>query len=112
MNKEEELVAKICKNIDSPLKAQIETMVKTIFALQKKLEENYDEYLTQPISLNVTVGTGETVSRANQFVIEYRNIYKDYCRSLKELKELIDEVSIEEELNALSSIKERFKLVK
>ena len=37
MNKEEELVAKICKNIDSPLRAQIETMVKTIFALQKKL---------------------------------------------------------------------------
>lgn len=113
MTKEEkELVEKICKNVNSPLRPQIETVVKTILALQKKLEEHYDEYLEQPMSVVVTVGTGETVHRTNPFCAEYRSTLKDYIFTIQQLNKLVDDVSVEEEINALSSIKDKIRLVK
>lgn len=107
-----ELVQKICKNVNSPLRPQIETMTKIVLSLQKQLDDNYARYLTEPLSLSVTVGTGETINRANPFCAEYRALFKDYVNSLKQLKELIDDVSVEEELNSLASIKDRFKIAK
>lgn len=109
---ENDLVQKICKNVNSPLRPQIETMTRVVLSLQKQLDENYDKYLNQPLSLEVTVGTGEVINRANPFVQEYRALFKDYVNSLKQLKELIDDVSIEEEINSLASIKDRLKIAK
>jgi len=109
---EKKLVEKICKNVNSPLKPQIETMVQVVLSLQKQLEDNYDKYLSQPLSISVTVGTGETINRANPFVQEYRALFKDYLAAIKQLKEIIDDVSVVEELDALSSVKERFKIAK
>lgn len=110
--REKKLVEKICKNVNSPLKPQIETMVQVVLSLQKQLEDNYDNYLSQPLSISVTVGTGETINRANPFVQEYRALFKDYLAAIKQLKEIIDDVSVVEELDALSSVKERFKIAK
>lgn len=109
---EKELVTKICKNVNSSLKPQLETMTRVVLSLQRQLEENYPRYLSEPLSLNVVVGTGETINRANPFCIEFRALFKDYVNSLKQLKELIDDVSIEEEINSLTSIKDRFKIAK
>ena len=111
-NKEKNIVNKICKNVNSPLKPQIETVVASVLAMQTQLEDNHDEYLTQPLSIQVTVGTGETINRANPFVAEYRALFKDYAAALKSLKELIDDVSVEEEINTLSSIKDKIRIVK
>jgi hypothetical protein len=110
--KEKKFVEKVCKNIDSPLRPQIETIVQVVLSLQTQLEENYNEYLTQPLSISVTVGTGETISRANPFCAEYRALFKDYIAAVKQLKELIADVAVEEELTALASVKERFKIAK
>ena len=109
---ENELVKKICKNINSPLKPQIETLASVVISLQKTLEDNYDEFLEQPLSISVTVGTGELVNRSNPLVQEYRAVFKDYINAVKQLKEIIDDVGVEEELNALASAKERFKIAK
>src|SRR5574344_893229 len=97
-SKEKNLVDKICKNVSSPLKPQIETVVASVLAMQTQLEDSHDDYLTQPLSIQVPVGTGETVNRANPFVSEYRALFKDYVAALKSLKELIDDASVEEEI--------------
>lgn len=110
--KEKNLVDKICKNVNSPLKPQIETVVASVLAMQTQLEENHDEFLTQPLSISVTVGTGETINRVNPFVQEYRTLFKDYMNALVQLTKLIDDASVEEEINALSSIKDKIRLVK
>jgi len=110
--KEKNLVDKICKNVNSPLRSQIETVVESVLAMQTQLEDNHDEFLTQPLSIQVTVGTGEIINRANPFVQEYRTLFKDYMNALVQLTKLIDDVSVEEEINTLSSIKEKIRLVK
>ena len=110
--KEKKFVEKVCKNVESPLRPQIETIVQVVLSLQTQLEENYDEYLTQPLSISVTVGTGETINRTNPFCTEYRALFKDYINAVKQLKELIDDVAVEEEITALSSVKEKFKIAK
>lgn len=110
--KEKNLVDKICKNVNSPLRSQIETVVESVLAMQTQLEDNHDEFLTQPLSIQVTVGTGETINRANPFVQEYRTLFKDYMNALVQLTKLIDDAGVEEEINALSSIKDKIRLVK
>lgn len=109
---EKKLVEKICKNVNSPLKKQIETIAAVTLSLQKQLEDNYADYLTQPLSISVVVGTGETVKRANPYVQEYRALFRDYISSVKQLAELIDDANAEEEINALVSIKDKFKIAK
>lgn len=111
-NEEREFVEKICKNVDSKLRSQVETVVQTVLVLQKKLDDNYEEYLDAPLSLNMTLGNGESTTRANPFVQEYRTLFKDYMNALVQLTKLIDDVSVEEEINTLSSIKEKIRLVK
>ena len=111
-NKEKALVSKICKNVNSPLKPQIETVVASVLAMQTQLEDNHDDYLTQPLSIQVTVGTGETINRANPFVAEYRALFKDYVAALKSLKDLMAAETVVADLTALSKVKEKFKIAK
>ncbi len=111
-NDERELVEKICSNVNSPLRPQIETVVATTLALQKKLDDNYDEYLNQPMSLTVTVNTGEVIRRANPFVSEYRSTFKDYANALRDLKKLCEDVGIEEEISSLAKMKEKLNIGK
>lgn len=110
--KEKNLVDKICKNVDSPLKSQIETVVVSVLAMQIQLEENHDKFLKQPLSISVTVGTGEIINRANPFVSEYRALFKDYVAALKSLKELIAAEGVVADLSALTKVKEKFKIAK
>ena len=113
MTKEEKiLVEKICKNVQSEFRSQVETAVHTMLSLQKKLEDSYDEYSQQPLSLTMTLGTGEPVTRPNPFVSEYRALFKDYMNAIINLKNLIEDVSVEEEINTLANIKEKIHLVK
>lgn len=110
--KEEQLVTKICQNADSVLRPQIETVAKSVLAMQTQLEENYNEYITQPLSIEVVKGDGEIISRANPYVQEYRALLKDYTSAIKQLQELTNGVKVEQEMNALVNMKEKFKIAK
>lgn len=102
----------ICKNVKSPLKLQIETMTNSLLALQKKLDDNYDEYLEQPLSTTTVVNTGSAVRRPNPFVQEYRATYRDYIAALKALKEITSESGNIQDIDTLVNAKERFKIAK
>ena len=88
-----------------------ETLMKAILSLQKKLEANEQLFLEAPLSIEVEMGDGRYVVRANPDVQEYRAMVRDFAAALKAYKDITDEKDTPE-INSLEAIRTRFKVAK
>lgn len=92
---------------------QLHTLENAILAMREKIEEQIPNFKEQPLSQEVTVGTGESMLRQNPNVSEFRALVKDYGNALKAYHELSEIMGAEtEEANSLDSIRAMFKVAK
>ena len=92
---------------------QLHTLENAILAMREKIEEQIPNFKEQPLSQEVTVGTGESMLRQNPNVSEFRALVKDYGNALKTYHELSEIMGAEtEEANSLDSIRAMFKVAK
>lgn len=101
---------KICKNVSPELKSQAVTLAAAVLAMQEKIESTIPEYKTMPLSQTVTVGTGETILRANPSIQEFRANVRDYASALADLKKILDEKKAPAEASAIEELRNRFKV--
>lgn len=87
-----------------------ETLKTTILALQEKLLEHREEYLSAPLSIEAEMGDGRIVTRANPIVQEYRATVRDFSAAYKAYREIANEAPAE--VSSLEEIRARFKVAK
>ena len=88
-----------------------ETLMMTILSLQKKLEDNEERFLREPLMVWVETGDGRDVPRANPFVQEYRAMIRDFAAAIKAYKEITGEKD-SAQVSSLESIRSKFKVAK
>ena len=88
-----------------------DTLMKAILSMQKKLEENEQDFIKAPLDVEVELGDGRWVPRPNPFVQEYRALVRDFSAALKAYKEITGEKDTAE-VSSLDSIRSRFKVAK
>ena len=96
----------------SKYKKSPDTLLKTILSLQKKLEDNEQLFLEAPLSVEVEMGDGRWVIRANPDVQEYRAMVRDFAAALKADKDIVGEKNTPAEISSLDSIRSKFKVAK
>lgn len=94
----------------SPIKTQVETLCDVIEVLEQKLQENYDEYVNAPLSIEVKKQDGEVTYRANPFVQEYRAMLRDYGQALSKFNELTRNKMNREDVGNLDDLRDKFKI--
>ena len=100
----------ICKNVSTEIRPQAVALADAVIGMQKKIEQHLPELKGMPLSIEVTVGTGETVPRANPAIQEFRALVRDYSAALKNLRDIIGEGGISEEESSLDSLKSKIKV--
>ena len=106
-------VNNICKDLDSPIKEQIETLTKAIIVLQEKLENNLEDYINEPLYQEIVDREGNEKKISNPFVAEFRATLKEYANDLEQLKKLLEIKTEEnEEINELDTIINKIRVVK
>ena len=88
-----------------------DTLMKAILSMQKKLEENEQDFIKAPLAVEVELGDGRWVPRPNPFVKEYRALVRDFSAALKVYKEITGTKG-EKEQTQLDDIRSRFKIAK
>lgn len=86
-----------------------ETLKKAIVAMKRKIDKNKSEFLAASLTVEVELGDGRIVERANPLVQEYRALVRDYATALKAYKDITDG-KIREEADQLGSLRSRFKV--
>ena len=89
---------------------QLHTLENAILAMRDKIEEQIPIFKQEPLSQNVTVGTGENVVRQNPTVSEFRALVKDYGQAIKVYRELSAD-SANVDTGALESLRAKFKVI-
>lgn len=84
---------KMCESVSEELKPQAIVLAEAVLTLQKKIKKQTPIYNRQPLAQEVTVGTGETILRANPIVQEYRATVREYAQALEKLNSLIKKSS-------------------
>lgn len=80
--------------------------------MQRKLTKHKSEFLSAPLSIEVEMGDGRIVDRANPIVQEYRALVRDFAAALRSYKELTDQQDQSEDSNKLEDIRSRFRVAK
>lgn len=91
---------------DSP-----EILKRAIVTMRGKILEHEKEFIEAPLTIEVEMGDGRYVERANPLVQEYRSLIRDFSAALKAYKELTGEKD-EPEINQLDNLRARFRVAK
>lgn len=102
----------ICASVNAEIRSEVETLCKAVVAMQKKIDQQIPVYKDADLSQTVTVGTGETILRANPMTQEFRATVRDYAAALKNLKDIIEENKSAENITSLDSFRKKLKAVK
>ena len=94
-----------------PYKKAPETLQKAIVSMQRKINKNRTEFQKAPLTIEVELGDGRTIVRANPFVQEYRALVKDFASTMKIYKDITGSKG-EKEASQLDDIRSRFKVAK
>lgn len=86
-----------------------ETLKKAILAMHRKISKSKAEFQAAPLTVEVELGDGRIVTRANPIVQEYRALVRDYATALKAYKDITDG-KIREDTDQLSMIRTKFKV--
>lgn len=90
---------------------KLHTLEHAILAMRDKIEEQIPIFSNEPLSQEVTVGTGETILRQNPNVSEFRALIRDYQQAIKAYNELTGDKD-EPEISSLDSIRACLKVAK
>ena len=90
---------------------KLHTLEHAILAMRNKIEEQIPIFSSEPLSQEVTVGTGETMLRQNPNISEFRALIRDYQQAIKTYNELIGDTG-QEENKVLDSLRSRLKVAK
>lgn len=88
-----------------------ETLMKAILSLQKKLEDNADQFQREPLRVWVENSNGVEVPKPNPFVQEYRAMVRDFAAAIKAYTEITGKKD-ETQVSSLESLRSRFKVAK
>lgn len=105
-----ELTERITAGVAPDLKAQAVTLADAVLAMQDKIETSIPEYKAMPLSQTVTVGTGETILRANPAAQEFRATVRDYAQALKSLNEILASGKPTTSASSVDDLRARFKV--
>ena len=83
----------------------------TILSLKKKLEDNQERFLEEPLNVWVETGDGRSVPRANPFLQEYRAMVRDFAAAIKAYKDITGDKGTAQ-ISSLESIRSKFKVAK
>lgn len=86
-----------------------ETLKKAILAMKRKIERNKSEFLGANLTVEVELGDGRVVTRANPIVQEYRALVRDYSTALKAYKDITDG-RIQKEEDQLGNLRSKFRV--
>lgn len=98
----------MCEGVHPDLRAQAITLANSVLTMQEKIEQQIPTYKDQPLAQEVTVGTGETILRANPVTQEFRATVRDYAQALKSLNEILDAKKSKVETSSLDDLRKRF----
>ena len=90
---------------------QLHTLENAILAMRDKIEEQIPIFSNEPLSQEVTVGTGETILRQNPNASEFRALVRDYQQAIKAYNELAEN-STQEGAKVLDALRGQFKVAK
>ncbi len=94
-----------------PYKSLIETEVDAALAMQRLLKRQLRTLKKADLTIEVEMGDGRTITRANPQVQEFRALAKDYSTMIKALKDQIGEKEAAE-VTSLADIRAKFKVAK
>lgn len=100
----------LCEGVSPELRAQAVTLANAVVTMQEKIEQQIPIYKNEPLAQAVTVGTGETVLRANPSVQEFRATVRDYAAALNNLKDILNENKTAPTTSAVEDLRNRFKV--
>jgi len=100
----------ICRDVAPDIKAQAVTLANAVLTMQAKIEEQIPVYKKMPLAQQVTVGTGETMLRANPATQEFRATVRDYAQALNSLNDILTENKAPAEASSLDDLRNRFKV--
>ena len=92
-------------------KQNIETLKLAILAMRQKIIDNENKFADASLTVEVEMGDGRNVQRANPMVQEYRALVKDYSSALKTYEDLTGEHDVPEVKN-LEALRNKFKVAK
>ena len=98
----------ICEGLPPDIKAQAVTLANSVLTMQEKIEQQIPVYKDAPLSQEVTVGTGETMLRANPMTQEFRATVRDYAQALNNLNEMLENNKTTAEPSAVDDLRSRF----
>lgn len=100
----------ICQDVAPGIKAQAVTLANAVLTMQEKIEQQIPIYKQMPLAQQVTVGTGETMLRANPATQEFRATVRDYAQALDSLNAILAENKTAPESSAIDDLRNRFKV--
>lgn len=103
---------KICSNVKQNIKPQAITLANAVLAMQAKIDQQIPNYAEMPLAQQVTVGTGETMLRANPAIQEFRATIRDYAQALNNLQNILEEQESPAEVKNLEALRNKFKVAK
>lgn len=103
---------KICSKVKENIKPQAVTLANAALALQRKIEQQIPAYEEMDLAQQVTVGTGETMLRANPAAQEFRATVRDYAQALNSLHNILENNKEEATVASLDDFRNRIRAVK
>lgn len=102
----------LCKNVAPELRAQAETLAAAVYSMQDKIENERETYKKLPLAQEVTLGSGETILRANPAIQEYRATVRDYAQALNNLKAILENSKAPATISSLDALRSKINLAK
>lgn len=103
---------KICSHVRADLKPQAISLANAVFAMQNKIDQQIPIYDQEPLAQTVTVGTGQTMLRANPMTQEFRATVRDYAQALNNLQDILGKNGKTAEVRNLDAIRSKLKVAK
>lgn len=94
-----------------PYKQAPETLQQAIVSMQRKIKKNRTEFQKAPLTIEVELGDGRVIVRANPFVQEYRALVKDFASTMKIHNEITG-MKGGKESSQLDDLRSKFKVAK
>ena len=98
----------MCEGVAPTIKAQAVTLANAVLIMQEKIEQQIPIYKQMPLAQQVTVGTGETMLRANPATQEFRATVRDYAAALNNLETILDNKKTAPEVTPIDDLRKRF----
>lgn len=98
----------ICEGVAPDIRDQAVTLANAVLVMQKKIEAEIPNYIEMPLAQHVTVGTGESMLRANPATQEFRATVRDYANALNNLENLLDNKKTATESSPVEDLRQRF----